>query len=92
MKIYNKIDKALVYILVFFLGMFSAYLMIGAFNCRIITGLEYANFKTLDYKIELIKTYREYHTATKQLILNNPSAVKVEQKVDSLENLEDCCD
>lgn len=36
MKIYNKIDKALVYILVFFLGMFSAYLMIGAFNCRII--------------------------------------------------------
>lgn len=90
MKIYNKIDKALVYILVFFLGMFSTYLMIGAFNCRIITGLEYANFKTLDYKIELIKAYQEYHTATKQLILNDPSAVKAEQRVDSIESLEDC--
>lgn len=92
MKIYNKIDKALVYILVFFLGMFSTYLMVGVFNCRIITGLEYANFKTLDYKIELIKAYQEYHTATKQLILNDSAAMKVEQKVDSLENLEDCCD
>ena len=92
MKLYNKIDRTLVYTLVFFLGMFSAYLMIGAFNCRIITGLEYANFKTLDYKIELIKAYQEYHTVTKQLIPNNSSAMKVEQKVDSLENLEDCCE
>lgn len=92
MKIYNKIDRILVHTLVFFLGMFSAYLMIGAFNYRIITGLEYANFKTLNYKIELIKAYQEYHVVTKQLILDNPSAVKIEQRVDSLENLEDCCD
>lgn len=92
MKLYNKIDRILVYMLVFFLGMFSAYLMIGVFNYRIITGLEYANFRTLDYKIELIKAYQEYHSVTKQLIINNLSAVKVEQKVDSLENLEDCCE
>lgn len=90
MKLYNKIDRTLVYILVFFLGMFSVYLMIGVFNYRIITGLEYANFRTLDYKIELIKAYQEYHTITKQLILNNPSAVKAEQRVDSIESLEDC--
>lgn len=92
MKLYNKIDRTLVYILVFFLGMFSTYLMIGVFNYRIITGLEYANFRTLNYKIELIKAYQEYHSVTKQLIINNLSAVKVEQKVDSLENLEDCCE
>ena len=92
METYNKIDKTLVYLLVFFLGVFSTYLMVGVFNCRIITNLEYANYKTLDYKIELIKAYQEYHTATKRLILNDSTATKVEQRVDSLENLEDCCE
>lgn len=92
MKTYNKIDRTLAYTLVFFLGMFSIYLMIWFLNCRIITNLEYANFKTLDYKIELIKAYQEYHTTTKRLILNDSTATKVEQRVDSLENLEDCCE
>lgn len=92
MKLYNKIDRTLVYMLVFFLGMFNTYLIVGVFNCRIITNLEYSNYKTLDYKVELIKAYQEYHTATKQLILNDSTAMKAEQKVDSIENLEDCCE
>ena len=91
MKLYNKIDRILVYMLVFFLGVFSTHLMVGAFNCRIITNLEYANYKTLDYKIELIKAYQEYHTKTKGLILNDSDAVKAEEKVSNLEDLEDCC-
>lgn len=90
MKLYNKIDRMLVYVLVFFLGMFSAYLMMLVTNSHIITGLEYANFKTLDYKVELIKAYQEYHAKTKRLILSDSSAVKAEEKVSNLEDLEDC--
>lgn len=92
MKYDKKEDNIIMNLLCFGLGMFTTYFIISLFGGRILSSLEYANFKTLDYKIELIKAYQEYHTVTKQLILSNPSAVKAEQRVDSLENLEDCCD
>lgn len=92
MKYDKKEDNIIMNLLCFGLGLFTTYFIINLFGGRILGSLEYANYKTLDYKIELIKAYREYHTATKQLILNNSSAMKVEQKVDSLENLEDCCE
>ena len=84
--------RVLANVLCFIAGIFSVYGLIGFTKSRILNSLEYANFKTLDYKIELIKAYQEYHAATKQLIMDNLSAVKVEQKVDSLENLEGRCE
>lgn len=92
MKHDKKEDNIIMNLLCFGLGLLTTYFIINLFGGRILGSLEYANYKTLDYKVELIKAYQEYHTATKQLILNNSSAMKVEQKVDSLENLEDCCD
>lgn len=92
MKYDKKEDNIIMNLLCFGLGLFTTYFVISLFGGRILGPLEYANYKTLDYKIELIKAYQEYHTATKQLILNDPSAVKAEQRVDSIENLEDCCD
>lgn len=87
---YDKKDNIIMNLLCFGLGMFVTYFIICLFGGRILSSMEYANFKTLDYKIELIKAYQEYHTVTKQLILDNPSAVKAEQRVDSIESLEDC--
>lgn len=84
--------RVLTNILCFIAGIFSVYGLIGFTKSHILNSLEYANFKTLDYKIELIKAYQEYHAVTKQLIMDNPPVVKAEQKVDSLENLEDCCE
>lgn len=90
MKYDKKEDNIIMNLLCFGLGLFTTYFVISLFGGRILGPLEYANFKTLDYKIELIKAYQEYHTATKQLILNDPSAVKAEQRVDNIESLEDC--
>lgn len=92
MKYDKKEDNIIMNLLCFGLGMFVTYFIICLFGGRILSSLEYANYKTLDYKIELIKAYQEYHTVTKQLILNDSTAMKVEQRIDSLENLEDCCD
>lgn len=57
-------------ILFFIAGVFSAYGLIGLSKGRILNSLEYANYKTLDYKQEVIKAYHDNFMETFNILRN----------------------
>lgn len=63
----EKVSKVLNYMMVFFAGALSVYIMIGLNKSHIISDLEYANYKTLDYKENLLKAYYNYFNNTEAL-------------------------
>lgn len=57
-------------ILFFIAGVFLAYGLIGLAKGRILNSLEYANYKTLDYKQEVIKAYHDNFMETFNILHN----------------------
>lgn len=66
----KKSDNLMVNLLCFGFGMLMTYVIIGLFGGRILSSLEYANYKTLDYKKEVIKAYRENFKETFDILRN----------------------
>lgn len=64
-KVFNI--KVLGYVFAFFAGVLSVYVMIGLNKSHIISDLEYANYKTLDYKENLLKAYYEYYNSAEAM-------------------------
>ena len=101
----EKVSKVLNYMMVFFAGALSVYIMIGLNKSHIISDLEYANYKTLDYKENLLKAYYEYYNSAEAMfdilqIENSPiietdegsEYLKANQTVKSLQDEEANCD
>lgn len=70
----EKVSKVLNYMIVFFAGALSVYIMIGFNKSHIISDLEYANYKTLDYKEHLLNAYYNYFNNAEALF----DSVKIE--------------
>lgn len=70
MKYNKKEDNIIMNLLCFGLGMFATYFIICLFGGRILSSLEYANYKTLDYKQEVIQAYRKNLKTTFSILRN----------------------
>lgn len=102
-KVFNI--KVLGYIFAFFAGVLSVYVMIGLNKSHIISDLEYANYKTLDYKENLLNAYYKYYNSAEAMfdilqIEDSPiietdegsKYLKANQVVKSLQDEEANCD
>ena len=64
----DKLTNVLEFIFVFFFGIMFAYLLIGFNKSHIISDIEYANYKTLEYKENLCSAYYDYFNNAEALL------------------------
>lgn len=102
----NRLYMLLALITAFFTGvLFVLIIVIGIGKCHIINDLEYANYKTLEYKENLLKAYYEYYNSAEAMfdilqIEDSPiietdegsKYLKANQVVKSLQDKEANCD
>ena len=73
-KTIERISKTLELALAFFAGVQLVYLLIGLNRSHIISETEYANYKTLEYKENLLNAYYNYFNNAEALL----DSVKIE--------------
>lgn len=70
----DKLTNVFEFVLVFFFGVLFAYLLIGFNKSHIISDIEYANYKTLEYKESLCNAYYNYFNNAEAML----DSVKIE--------------
>lgn len=70
----DKLTNVLEFVFAFFFGVIFTYLLIGFNRSHIISDIEYANYKTLEYKENLCNAYYDYFNNAEALL----DSVKIE--------------
>lgn len=70
----DQISRILSMVIMFFLGTLFVFIILGISKCHIIDDLEYANYKTLEYKESLCNAYYNYFNNAEAML----DSVKIE--------------
>ncbi len=70
----NRLSRILSVVIAFFAGTLFVFVILGISKCHVIDDLEYANYKTLEYKESLCNAYYNYFNNAEAML----DSVKIE--------------